>query len=218
LLCATKSIKTLRSIQVLLDENIGEDALALCRHLFENYLHIVFSLARPEMMSHLIDAPIGIKIGTHDFFRHSNGRIDSRRIVRKKDGEEFIGHISYYKMAESSSHSEDVELFDYIYSFLSEHTHPTFSGFELLVNEEGKLGALSNEFQAEAAFFSICLVAMILNEIRNIPSISDGAKMDIQTVVRRVAIKAGKVIEAAFDSQKLSAPFAILRNRLITLI
>ncbi|WP_216701319.1 DUF5677 domain-containing protein, partial [Methylibium sp. T29] len=131
LICAAKSMKTLRAIKVLLSENIGADGLSLARHLLENYFHITYAISRPEMLKHLTDAQIGLKLGTHDFARTANGRIDSRRILRKEDGEEYIGHISYYKMAESSSHLEDLELFDYLYSFLSEYTHPSVSGFRL---------------------------------------------------------------------------------------
>ena len=49
LLCATKSIKTLRAVRVLINENIGSDCLVLARHIYENYLHCIYAINRPEM-------------------------------------------------------------------------------------------------------------------------------------------------------------------------
>src|SRR5207248_1560233 len=38
--CTTKSLKTLRAIKRLIPDGFGEDALALCRSIYENYLAI----------------------------------------------------------------------------------------------------------------------------------------------------------------------------------
>jgi len=217
LICATKSMKTLRAIKVLLEENIGADGLALSRHLFENYLHIAFAASKPEMLEHLIDAQIGLKTGTHSFARHANGKIDSRRIIRKKDGAEFIGHISYYKMAEASRYEEDLVLFDYIYNFLSEYTHPSFSGFQLVLSNSGSLDHLSNELQTEAIYFSVCFAAMILDELRRLAILNPDAKSDISTVTRRVGQKAHQFCDAAFNGEEISESFQILRKRLLEL-
>ncbi len=217
LICATKSMKTLRAIKVLLKENIGADGLALARHLLENYLHIVFAIARPEMLKHVIDAQIGLKLGTHEFARTGNGRVDSRRIVRKSDGEEFLGHISYHKMAESSPHPEDLELFDYVYSFLSEYTQPSFAGAALVLDEQGTLSSLSNELQAEALFYAVCFSVMILDELRRLSLFSAQAKRDIETVVERVGTKAGLLVMALFEDEEPTKSFAVLHNRLMKL-
>lgn len=217
LICATKSMKTLRAIKALLDQNIGADSLALARHLMENYLHIVYAIAHPEMLKHVVDAQIGLKLGTHKFARTSNGRVDSRRILRKSDGAEFLGHISYHKMAESSPHAEDLELFDYVYSFLSEYTHPSFAGAALVLGKQGILDSLSNELQSEALFYSICFAAMILDELRRLPLFSQNAKDDISTVMKRVGAKAEVLVDAMFENGEPTQSFAVLRGRLMTL-
>lgn len=217
LICATKSMKTLRSIKVLLGQNIGADTLALARHLMENYLHIVYAIARPEMLRHVVDAQIGLKLGTHEFARTSNGRVDSRRILRKSDGMEFLGHISYHKMAESSPHADDLELFDYVYSFLSEYTHPSFSGAALVLSEQGSLNSLSNELQSEALFYSICFAVMILDELGQLPFFAEHARRDISTVVKRVGAQAEMLVSAMFGDREPTKSFVVLRNRLITL-
>lgn len=140
---------------------------------------------------------------------------DSRRIISKSDGEELIGHVSYCKMAESSPHTKDLELFDYMYSFLSEYTHPSFASVELVVREEGKLDPLSNELQSEAMFYSICFAAMILGHLQNLSLLSPEAKVNIQTVVNRIYAKAVALMDALFEVKPLGGPFAVLRARLV---
>lgn len=214
ILYATKSIKTFRSIKTLLDDEIGADGLLLARHLLEIYLSITYSLACPDMLRHLVDAPIGLKLGTHDFGKTSKGRTDSRKIIRKSDGKEYLGHISYYKMAESSPYVEDLELFDYFYHFLSEYTHPSVTGFQLVVANDGNLSALSNELQLEAFFYSICFVVMILDELRKLPTFTDVVKKDISTVTKRISKKAVMLIEELFRTEEAPVSFKTLSDRL----
>ncbi|MFQ6333847.1 DUF5677 domain-containing protein [Methylophilus sp. 3sh_L] len=216
LICATKSMKTLRAIKVLIAEDIGADALSLARHLLENYLHIIYAISKPEMLKHVVDAQIGLKLGTHEFARTENGRVDPRRIIRKSDGAEYIGHISYHKMAESSPHPEDVELFDYVYSFLSEYTHPSFTSAALVLDVNGSLNPLSNELRLEAVFYSICFAGMILDELRFLPLFSEGAKTDIATVVRRIKTCAQELIITMHDDKKFKS-FKVLQDRLTSL-
>jgi len=217
LVCVTKSMKTLRSIKALLEAHIGADGLSLARHLLENYFHIVFAIARPDMLKHLVDAPIGLKRGTHDFERTANGRINSRKILRKEDGAEYLGHVTRHEMAKSSPYKEDLELFDYLYSFLSEFTHPSTTGFELVFGEHGELNALSNELRSEALFYSIRFAALILDELRKIPILSTKAKKDIKTVAKRIGTKARLLIAALFEEAEPPQSFALLRDRLSSL-
>lgn len=217
LLCATKSIKTLRSVRTLINEDIGSDCLALARHIYENYLHSVFAISRPEMLEHLIDAIIGLKLGTHEYARKNNGKVDNRRIIKKSDGTVFIGQISNYKMAENSDHKDDLALFDYLYSFLSDYTHPSFTSLQLVVSNEGHLDPLSNELQGEAIFFSICFSAMVLDELRKIKCISAEIKQDIQTITRRVGAKADLVLLSMYKEIAIPKHYEALRSRLADL-
>lgn len=214
LLCATKSMKTLRSIKVLVQEEIGADGLALARHLLENYLHIACCMAKPEMVERLVDVQIGLEEGTHEFERQANGKINSRRVIRKKDGITYPRHVTHMSMAESSDNPDDVELFDYWYDILSGYTHPTFDGFELVIGESGTLNALSNELSEEAMFFSICFAAMILDQLLRLPSVSKQGCLDIAVVVRRIGRKATALIDELFKDRGVSAPFSVLRRRL----
>lgn len=217
LLCASKSIKTLRSIKALINEDIGADCLALTRHIYENYLHIVFAINRPDMLEHVVDAVVGLKDGSCEYEVSSTGKVNSRKIIRKSDGAVFQGQISAYKMAESSHHAKDVELFDYLYSFLSDYTHPSFVSLQLVVGDKGCLDPLSNELQGEATFFSICFSAMVLDELRLLRCISLDVKEDIKVITHRVACKANLLLRSMYETNAIPDHYELFCNRLLEL-
>lgn len=217
LLCATKSIKTLRAVKALISENIGSDCLSLARHIYENYLHCIFSINKPEMMEHLVDAVIGLKRGTHEYAKNKNGRTDGRRIIRLSDGKEFLGQISNYKMVESSRYDSDMELFDYIYSFLSDYTHPSFDNLRLVISDKDFLDPLSNELKGEAIFFSICFSSMILDQLTFLPSFSELAKRDIRVVLLRISNKIDALLQEMYGDNEMPPHFSLLRERISVL-
>ena len=213
LLCATKSIKTLRAIRLLLKEQIGADCLPLARHIYENYLHTVYSIKRPEMLEHLLDAVIGLKLGTHVYAKNNKGCIDTRRIVRSADGAVFVGHISHYKMAEASPYAIDLEIFDYLYNFLSAYTHPSFMNLQLVLDGSGKLNHLENELQIEALLFSVCFSAMVLDEMRHLKCLSNEVKNDIKVVTRRIGRRASQIVSCYIDPAEQVPHLALFHKR-----
>src|SRR4030042_2128132 len=135
--CITKTIKTLRGIRILLDNFLSDEALILCRSIYENFLHIVFIKKYPEKIDDLVKAKIGLQTGTHEYKKTSKGKLDKRIIVEKKTLKEFEGHISAHRMAEASSCHIDVELFDEMYRGLSDFTHPSIFVIDSYVSAIG---------------------------------------------------------------------------------
>ena len=217
-LCASKSIKTLRAIRVLLKEDIGSDCLPLARHIYENFLHILIARNQPSMLEHIIDAVVGMKLGTHEYEKTKKDKINSRVIVRKSDGKKFKGHISTYSMAESSPHDVDAELFSYMYEFLSEYTHPSFTSLQLVLTEEGRIDTLSNELDEEASFLSICFSALILKEVADLTSVTKQVQVDLLTVVNRIAHKSIEIIDNFLDVESEREHFQLLKSRMSILL
>jgi len=213
-LCASKSIKTLRAIRALLKDDIGSDCIPLARHIYENFLHILIAKNKPDILEHMIDAVVGMKLGTHEYERNNSGKLNPRVIVRKSDGKKFIGHISTFKMAESSSCPIDTKLFDYMYEFLSEYTHPSFTSLQLVITENGMIDTLSNELEDEACFLSIFFSALVLNEVAGLNSVNTLIKRDLITVTQRIKNKALFLIEQYLDPEEKREHFQILKNRL----
>lgn len=214
LLCATKSIKTLRAIKLLISEEVGADCFPLARHIYENYLHIAYIIARPDMLAHIIDAPLGLKLGTHEYAKNRRGEDDTRIIIRKIDGTRFQGHISKFEMARTSNHKCDEELFRYIYDFLSEYTHPTFTSLKLVMNDKGNLDPLTNELQAEALLYSIAFTCFILIEVANLNIINQRAKQDLRTVSKRSTLKIIDIFKHSIEQLQESPHIRTLMARL----
>ena len=81
--CITKTIKTLRGIRILLDSFLSDEALILCRSIYENFLHIAFIKKHPEKADDLVKAKIGLQTGTHEYKKTSKGKSDKRIIVER---------------------------------------------------------------------------------------------------------------------------------------
>ncbi|WP_423205035.1 DUF5677 domain-containing protein [Pseudomonas kribbensis] len=213
-LCTTRSISTLRSVKALVDGEMGADALALCRNILENYLHIVFALSKPSELPSLVDAQVGLKLGTHEFAKHPNGKPNSRTIIRKSDGTTYRGHISNFEMANSSKHKHDLEVFDYFYSFLSDYTHPSLSGMDQIIASDGAPDPLLNKSNSEAIFYALCFSTMILDQLKNISFASAQSKSDISALTKRISIKAKKIINEIYKDESTPTAFQSLKNRL----
>lgn len=61
--CFTKSCKTLRGVEHLLNQGLPEDAMTLLRGVYENYLHIVFVIQNPERIGDFVWKKIALRTG-----------------------------------------------------------------------------------------------------------------------------------------------------------
>ncbi len=151
------------------------------------------------MLPHLVDAPIGIKLGTHHYGTNRRGENDTRVIIRKADGATFLGHISKYEMARSSRHAFDADLFRHMYEFLSEYTHPTFTSLQLVLTDTGRLDPLANELNYESLLYSMAFATMVLDEVASLGVIARSVRKDLRTVARRIARKVIEMVKHSSD-------------------
>lgn len=214
-ICATRAFKTLRSIRYLLDKEIGADSLALCRSIYESYLHIVYVASQPEGLATLVDATHGLKVGTHEFKKNKRGGSDRRTIVCKATGDEYKSSISTFTMASSSSNSDDRELFDSMYKFLSEFTHTGFSTAHVLFDDSQSLDPLLNELSLEALFYAVFLSTLVLDQVRKISALKESVAIDIGVAISKTCSKLMSFLVVVIDSQGTSSPqFQLIRERL----
>jgi hypothetical protein len=186
--CFTRTLKTLRTIRFLLHEHLSDEALMLCRSIYENYLHIIFIKKNPEKVRDLVNARIGIQIGTYEYKRTPKGKLNYRIIIEKETQEEFEGHISALRMAKASSSSFDVKLFNYLYKELSKFIHPNFLNIDSYMSEIG-FDHLTSGTWIKACLYTIFLSALILSELQDIQGVSKIMRSDIETFLLRVQPK-----------------------------
>lgn len=140
--------------------------------------------------------------GVYVYGRNNKGDEDRRVIIRKSDGKKFKGHISNYLMLNSSKYKEDTLLFNFLYKFLSDYTHPSLNSLSLRVDNDGQIDHLKNSLEEEARFYSICFSGMVLDQMRSLNCVSKRAKRDIVVIVRRIARKANELLDELYANEK----------------
>ncbi|MDC4626322.1 hypothetical protein OHV62_09100, partial [Acinetobacter baumannii] len=97
---------------------------------------------------------------------------------------------------------EDTLLFNFLYKFLSDYTHPSLNSLSLRVDNDGQIDHLKNSLEEEARFYSICFSGMVLDQMRSLNCVSKRAKRDIVVIVRRIARKANELLDELYANEK----------------
>lgn len=210
--CATRTLKTLRAISNLLDSNLGEDALALVRSIYENYLNIIYTIKRPTAVLDFFVAVTGTNIGTHEYVTTSKGKVDRRHIIEKETGRITPAHVTTAEMARQSPFQEDLEIHQYLYSFLSRYTHPHPFSLEHYVDEQG-FTATRREMLVEALLFTMVVAALVLDALLQI-SLRGQSRADIRRFLRHVHRRLTKL----FDQMAANETLVLVQRRLVHLL
>lgn len=189
LFCVTKTQKTLNAILNLIENGLSEDAFILIRSIYESFLYISFVLKNPNKFDDLVTAKLGLYLGTHKYAT-KKGKEDRRTIVEVANEEKkFKGHISTYKMAQSTGYNEDVKIFDILYDFLSSYTHPGVLSLLAYVNEDKRFDATMRNINFETIVLTIFISTLILDKLRSYSDIPETIKEDITTFITRIKPK-----------------------------
>ena len=193
LFCLTKNLKTLRGAISLMESNFGEDALNLIRSIFENYLHIAMSIRSEDFISD-IKIKIGLLNGTHRL-KAKNGD----KIIEVATGNEVrLKYSKNYKLA--SFHPIyghlDIEIYRYLYDFLSNFTHPNLATLSCYTDDSG-FNHLKRNFSSEAILYISFINLLILNELKSFDGIDSTSIADINYYAQEVIPHLVKVLEQA---------------------
>jgi hypothetical protein len=185
--CATKSLKTLRAVKHLLPDGFGEDSLSLCRSIYENYLAINYVLHYPHTINSFVAGKVGLHSG--DF------TLKKRRfIVDKSTGETVAERISIFRMAEESPHPGDAAIYNFLYRYLSEFTHPDIMGLEAYLD--------ADRFDASGCFkvhntqiYGLFSVVLLLDIMSSLRSLRPHFKQDLIKFLKSATKSLHKVFE-----------------------
>lgn len=175
LFCVTKNLKSLRAAILLIEKNFGEDALNLIRSIFENYLHISMCIHHDDFL-YDVKLKIGILTGTHRYNKKG-----SDKVIEIKTGETF--RLKYKRGFDLASNhpkhgANDSIIFDYLYEYLSSYTHPDLMTISNYIDQEGLNHTKRNQ-KSESVLYIGFLNLLILNELKNFPSIDEVSRKDI---------------------------------------
>lgn len=130
----TNFVRCLKSVYILIDENVSFDAYPLVRAMYENYLTTKFIYNNPDA-SEIFSAQLGILIGTHKLAESGKGVPKQSEIFEIKTGKRV--HIpSRWSMA-SSLGQMDVDLYHSLYRTLSSYTHSEITTVRHFISERG---------------------------------------------------------------------------------
>jgi hypothetical protein len=193
---AAKSLKTVRAVSILVDSYFGEDSFALVRSMYENYLHIVFSVVEPERHDAWMRARLGLQAGTHTYGTNRAGKTDRRRIVETATGQEVEANITTYEMANLSPLEEDAELHSFLYSFLSEFTHPHLGRIVHYLSPQG-FDVTKRNFAWDSYMLGQLVAFLNLDALLKLNGHPRRPRQDVERLLRRFSRKFEAYVQAA---------------------
>ncbi len=121
--CVTKGCKSTKSILALIDNSLPEDALTLCRSVYECYINASYAITHPEHIDHLTTKKVGLHSGIFIYQITRKGRYNPRIIVNTETGEEMESGPTIESLVKGTGYAEDQPIHEILYPFLSEHAH-----------------------------------------------------------------------------------------------
>ena len=187
--CFTKSTRTLAAINLLLENDLGEDAQILVRTSYESYLSVAFLDAHPERLDDLVAKKIGLKTGHFQHPKNSSGRVDYRRIVEAETGEVLPFSLSVAEMAGLTRYPDDAQVHRPLYMFLSEHCHAHMMASGNYRNDAcTKYVADSSSQMLQASFYALYVHTLTLCEL-----------IKFQRLMSRDSARTRSVVRAGYD-------------------
>lgn len=150
----TNFARTLKSIHILLEKDVGFDAYPLLRTLYENFLVLKYLYYRPQDVETLL-AQLGTFLGTHVLATNKSGVPIQSQIIEIATGKK-IFVPSRWQMA-SALGELDQEIYNQIYQRLSAYCHSDITNIRYFISDRG-FDYLSPDFS-----FDVLMVCHLLS-------------------------------------------------------
>lgn len=177
----TRNLKTIESVELLINNHFGEDALNLIRSIYENYLQILMAVHAPQQMLQEVEAKKGLLMNT--YVRQNN----SFTIIQNKDTGENTKLLTGIQRARLNPETkeEDLIIYKYLYYWLSSYTHSDISILGNYVDNNG-FSHLERNFTEEANIYLCYVNLLIFSELLSSDLVTDKMKVDLKTYSKRV--------------------------------
>jgi len=118
---ALKTLKTIRSIQILKEHHMTECIYSLSRSIFENYMYICNIIIDSTMFSRKI-LPKVDEIN-YSFEIRPDGKINYNKVLNKQTGEKTTIKIDIYDLVKNLPYDSDRELYNVFYQTVCQYVH-----------------------------------------------------------------------------------------------
>lgn len=202
-----KNLKTIKSIEVLTNSNLGEDAIILIRSIYENYLQILMVIYSPQQLHDELDAKIGL---IQNLYERKKGNFNTLIDKQTKKEVRFLTGIKR-AILNPNTKIEDEAIYSYLYNFLSSFTHPDISTIGQYTSDEG-FTHVERNLITEAKLY-LCLVNILLmSELADSSLIDDVSLNDLKNFISEINPVLQSVLKEIIEEGATSLPKEFLER------
>ena len=189
--------RCLKSIHILLENDVGFDAYHLLRVLYENYITVAYVYAFPSE-ARAFAAQLGTLLGTHALATNKAGVQMQSRIVEIKTGE-VVEIPTRWRMA-SSLGAFGVEAYNEIYRSLSSYSHSEITNIQHFI-VDGGFDYQSPDFSLNVAAICHLLTTMFSDVLRMYSPCAKYLRGDLSIISQRSVFSLAAVKSALLSSE-----------------
>lgn len=207
LFCATKTLKSLGAIELLVKEGYGEDALSLARSVYESYLHVAYLIGHPEKINDFVAGRVRRSAGLCTRTKLRDGKWV---FVDKTTGDQFE-EIKIADLARGTLFAEDNQIHPTLYGFLCEFAHLNIMSLTSYL-DGNKFDEADQHMTTQATIYATLYACLVLDAFVLFKPLKKQFRSDLQ----RFLVEAKTNLQAVFSLMKSKGKWAALLESLKT--
>jgi len=206
-----KTIKTLKGIKTLIDNNMNENIYVVGRSLFESYMYLNAINQDKSFFNNYI-LPI-IDTNNYKSINDSFGKISKEKYINKNTGEVINTYLKTFNLSKYFKYEEDKEIYNLFYASSSQFVHSDIKSADTYFKEID----IYEEFDPnlKAGLITISLACLILRQITLIEEVQSQYKKDVNYLLNNIEtdlIKCFEMVNA--DKEQYDEIFNVYISRL----
>jgi hypothetical protein len=216
--CAHLIVRSYRIVRAIFRSNkytTTEESLVLVRSLYEIYCKFVFATRGKRNAKYLLDSDFGLISGEYKILI-KDGKPKRNILVNQKSGKEIPRTRGFYDYVSTSRFSQDRELFEILYEYLSSFVHSGSRHIFKTWNDDRTGFSLTHDnddnFKVFVSMLTCLISSMIMQSILSLREISEVSKWDIslfcfvtREIIMQSAAPDGTELEDLFPRMKARA-------------
>jgi len=199
---ATNFVRSLKSVHILIEQDVAFDAYHLARSMYENYLTVRYIYHRPRD-SEVFFAQLGTLLGTHKLAESKNGAPISSEIIELEWGKR-CKVPSRWAMA-STLGGVDQTLYQNLYRTLSSYAHSEITNIGHFLSDDG-FDYLSQNFALDVLATCHLLCMLFFSTLKQHSPCAAYLRGDLSTIAGRSLFAVYMVKEALAEQGRTLPP------------
>lgn len=210
----TKTLKVLRAILTLLDNNMSDEVFALSRTMYESYIYLIFIAVNPVDAEKMLLANVGLETSAYQYPRREDGTIKTKKIAIKIESGEKIGlTVSNKDVLKNSPYKYDLEFYQMAYDLLSRYVHPNVSLFDHCFDMR-KFDHFISIHKEDGILYANLIAIMLLNHLSIKVLKDEQLVQDMRHVICKTASLISQVLDSLASDDDKNIALETIRRRL----